>query len=811
MLKYFSLPVVFFFLGAMVLPAQEVTVRGRVVDDAGGQPLAFVNISVPGTRQGTVTDIEGTFSLTLPEKVCCLHLSYVGYEPLTYPIDYRKEIQVIRLHYRPLALSEVKVFPGINPAHRIIRLAVAHRSHNDPEHLKKFSYTSYDKMIITVDADSLLTCDTTHLDSAALAFRRFLEKQHFFITETVTRHLYKKPDLNQQTVLATRMSGFKDPIIILMISQLQSPFFYREKIHILGKEYINPVSRGSIPKYVFRMVDTLIHAPGDTTYIISYQPKRNTRFNGMKGILWINSRGWAIEKVKAKPAHDTSGIDVSIQQAYRRIDTVWFPVQLKTDILFRTGSSAQFNGRIYHPIAHGISYLRDINLDPDFSKKDFGLYETEIEPGALKRKPAYWERNRHRPLTPAEQETYRMVDSIGKAEHFDRYANFFYSLTLGTIPLGPLDLDLDKLMHYNDYEGFYLGAGLHTNQRFSKVVRLGGFGGYGFRDKTAKYGGDLEINLDKATESVLRFDYFYRALPEGGSTLTEKSPAVTNVNDYSRFFTRRMNMTENMGMGYSFRLRPLRDFKWSVGFSHQKKKAYDGYMYLPFSATDTTQHYRFTLFTAGVRFVFREKVVETPRGPVSLGSKYPVVGFKYTRGMKDFLGGDFSFNRFELRVNDKVSTRYGGDFLWQAEGGWVNGRLPATDLFTANGTYRPFTLYAPNSFGTMRTSEFLSDRYAALYLTWDFRDLLVHIKKWKPRLMLLSNLAWGTLARPEDHLNFPFRTMEKGYYESGFVIRQLIPLGVTDLGFGIMYRYGPYRMPATKDNLAYKFSLYYSF
>ena len=111
----------------------------------------------------------------------------------------------------------------------------------------------------------------------------------------------------------------------------------------------------------------------------------------------------------------------------------------------------------------------------------------------------------------------------------------------------------------------------------------------------------------------------------------------------------------------------------------------------------------------------------------------------------------------------------------------------------------------------MRTSEFLSDRYASLFLTWDFRDLLVHIRKWKPRLLLVTNLAVGTLSRPGDHINYSFKTLEKGYFESGFVIRKLITLNFTDLGLGILYRYGPYRLPAVKDNFAYKFSIYYSF
>jgi hypothetical protein len=638
-----------------------------------------------------------------------------------------------------------------------------------------------------------------------------LKKQHLFIAETVTRLLYIKPNLNQNVVLASRISGFRDPVMVLMLSQLQNPTFYREKIHILTKDYVNPVSRGSIGKYIFLMEDTLIHAPGDTTYVISFRPARNSRFNGLQGFLSINNRGWAIENVKAAPVKDTSGIEVKIQQAYRHIDTVWFPVQLKTDILFKSGASTDGHGRIFTPVAHAVSYLREIDLNPDIRKKDLGLHETEIAPGAVHRNEQYWNNYRVTPLDSAEQETYRLVDSIGQAEHFDRYAQFALTLLSGAVPLGPVNLDLDKLVHYNDYEGLYLGAGLHTNQRFSKTVTLGAFGGYGFRDKTAKYGGDIEVKVHKATASVVRFEYYYKALAEGGSHFSGDENNILDINNFNDFFIRRMNMTEGMALSYHFRLRPLRDFRWNVTLIRQRKDAYDQYMYLPFDAVDTTQRYHLSLVTAEFRYAFREKTIETPRGTFSAGSDYPTVWVKYTRGLKDVLQGDFSFNRLDLRISHTLSTKYGGDLLWTAQGGIVTGKTPATELFTATGTYRPFTLYSPNSFGTMRTSEFLSDKYAALYLTWDFRDLLVHIRNWKPRLMLLTNMAIGNLSRPADHLNYNFNTLSKGYYESGFVIRQLLPLGLTDLGVGILYRYGPYRLPAVKDNFAYKFSIYYSF
>ena len=58
-------------------PGQRV-VSGTVVDESG-EPLIGVNILVKGTTQGTVTDLDGKFSLAVPPGSDALIFSYVGY------------------------------------------------------------------------------------------------------------------------------------------------------------------------------------------------------------------------------------------------------------------------------------------------------------------------------------------------------------------------------------------------------------------------------------------------------------------------------------------------------------------------------------------------------------------------------------------------------------------------------------------------------------------------------------------------------------------------------------------------------------
>ena len=55
------------------------TITGTVTDAASGETLIGANILVVGTSSGTVTDIDGKYSLTVPEGSTQLEISYTGY------------------------------------------------------------------------------------------------------------------------------------------------------------------------------------------------------------------------------------------------------------------------------------------------------------------------------------------------------------------------------------------------------------------------------------------------------------------------------------------------------------------------------------------------------------------------------------------------------------------------------------------------------------------------------------------------------------------------------------------------------------
>ena len=68
------------FASAVSAQADFVVLSGKVVDSADGYPLIGVSVSIAGTRQGTVTDLDGLYELKVPKRQCEVLFSYVGYD-----------------------------------------------------------------------------------------------------------------------------------------------------------------------------------------------------------------------------------------------------------------------------------------------------------------------------------------------------------------------------------------------------------------------------------------------------------------------------------------------------------------------------------------------------------------------------------------------------------------------------------------------------------------------------------------------------------------------------------------------------------
>ncbi|MEA5127481.1 MAG: TonB-dependent receptor [Proteiniphilum sp.] len=78
---------------SLCLYAQGITVRG-VVTDTKGEPLVGVTVQVEGTSTGTITDMDGNFTLQNVSSTATLEVSYVGMKTQVISLNGRTTVNI---------------------------------------------------------------------------------------------------------------------------------------------------------------------------------------------------------------------------------------------------------------------------------------------------------------------------------------------------------------------------------------------------------------------------------------------------------------------------------------------------------------------------------------------------------------------------------------------------------------------------------------------------------------------------------------------------------------------------------------------
>ncbi len=807
-MKYRFFLVTLFLICFAFRSFSQHSVSGKVLDSVTGTPLAFVNIIINNGVNGITTDIDGNFVLKSASQIHQLRLSYVGYQSRTIKVENETRNLVITLLRKEIELKGVDIFPVENPAHRIIRKVIANREANDPEKIPAFKYKSYNKLsaeyyldkskyAINSDPESKVKDDSTFL-----RLRRLSEQQYIMMMESNTERIYLH-GRSQESVLGTRVSGFSDPNFSSLATDIQPFSFYKDFISLTitdVKDYLNPIANGSIGRYHYQLEDTL-YDNRDTVFVISFYPERGKNFNGLKGVLYINSNRYAIQSVIAEPAE--AGLwSIKIQQMYAFANNRhWFPIQLNYDWVLPNYPSEKVG-----MVLHGRSYISDIDFDAAIKNSDFGPSNIIFQDGAGKHDSIYWTQHRKDTLTVKEMKTYRTIDSLGKKTNFDYISKAAEKILDGYLPLSVFDLGLEYLFQYNNIEGIRVGLGARTNERILRWASLGGYFGYGFWDKEWKYGGNLDFTLSKKHEVKLGFTYFKDL----------ESPGTTNLYRYSNssywtdYLLDKIDRVEKISA--QFRFRTFRYLQVSLSGNSEIHMPEYAYFYLP-KGSDSTHTYHFTEVQLGLRYAYKEKLIDAFNQRFTMGTNYPVVYLTYIHGFNNLLGGMYRYDKVEGAIEKNFLIKHFGKTSLFGEAGVVLGSVPYAKLFKGKGSFSTsFTFYFRNSFQTMRVDEFLYDRYVMLFGSHNFGSNLFHIGNFKPELSLSQGVLYGTLKDAENHTGIDFKVPNNWYFESGLIIDNLVRLKLFNLaylkvGIGGFYRYGYYAFENPLKNVALKLSL----
>jgi len=798
-----------FSLFIFELGAQNI-IKGKIIDASTKQSLAFVSVQENGTSNGVLSDIDGKFQIVLRKNEASkvITFSYLGYqkkEVLIQLIDPQNAL--IELENLGFNLNEIVVNPGINPAIRIMKQVAKNADLNNPTKMQSFSYNSYNKMFVTGDVNATEDSIKGFEEGNKTALQKFFSKQHLFLTESVSKREFLFPSFNNETVIASRVSGFKTAPFTLLATQMQSFSFYDTWVNVFDVNYLNPIDEIAIKKYSYTIEDTL-YDKLDSIFIISFKPKTGKNFKALKGVLYINTNRYAVQNVIAEPAETEQQISVKIQQKYEFINNQqWFPVQLNTDWIYnnvqlkddKKGPSSKMK-------AVSRSYVKEIVLNPELSKKTFSEVELSIAKNADQKGDEFWNKYRMDSLTSLDKKTYLVVDSVGKKQNFDKKIIAMEALFTGEVPVSIVNIKLKEIFTYNAYEGYRLGLGLRTNNKLSSVFSLGGYGAYGFFDKTWKYGGNLDIRLWKKKELYFEALAKKDVMETGNFSFYEKNTGFSNMELVRNLSINQMDNYSIQQIGVSARF--FKYFKTLFFASHQQrisKYAYQNSKEFNSKAIDT-----FNINEVGVKikFLFREKFMQTLRSKVSLGSDYPVVYLNFIKGFKNENSnvlGNWDYSKLELKMNYSYRVGTIGKQNICIIGTKLIGDVPYSLNYSALGNnYYKIAAASEHAFETMIPNEFINNQFAAIFFSHNFGKFIKPNKSFNPELEFVHAMAIGSCNNSNKFLNVPYRTMEKGYLESGIKFNCLLKSNFSGIGLGIYYRYGAYQLASPINNLAFK-------
>ncbi len=794
---------------ATELIAQTFSIEGHVIDGKTRNLIPFASIQIFGSsnNNGTVTDISGGYRLEFKSGNDSIRVSHVGYEKLNIKVSSLRQNTEISLQPIAITLGEVQVRAGENPAIPILKKTIENKKLNDPDKLNTYSFKSYNKVVMTLEG---LKESPEYDDTTA----QFLQGGHIFMAESFSEVNFKKPGKKNETVLASKMSGIENPLVAMASNSFQPFSFYTDHIKILEVPYVNPISNDGLRKYDYFLEDSIQNELG-TTYVVSYQPKEGKVYQLGKGLFYISDRQFAIENMTISPSDPDTNLIFEIQQKNQWDGEYWFPEQFNS-IYF--APEMEFQGKGLKIINQ--TFISEVKINELENKVRFGPISLNFD---IQNDKYDWKDLRIDSLSTREYLTYVRFDQMDAKDRrrLNLLSKVLTQVSTGRIPLGFVDLLPERLIRVNRFEGFGLGLGLSSNQTLSDFFRLEGYFRYGFKDKGWKYGGGLELNLDKKFDSRLKFNY-NQDLEEPGRTLLPRSNSFSSGGEvFRKIIAERMDRVENYSVEFS--QIPLKGIRFGLFGSVQNRNNILNFTDL--NPTDGfPQFFRASEAGLNFRWAGKESLSRIGNNLISWAVSYPVLSVRLSKAIPELFGGNVDFVNTEFRFNHQWNSGNAlNQFSLAAHGIWGNN-LPLSYLNTGYGinvgqrNTLDFAFSFPGYLQTMFIYEFLSDR--SLMASYAHQTgPLFHKKAGKiifaPQLKIFQSFAIGTLTNPELYDFVEFKTMEKGYWESGIelnnIIKQKAGLQYRGWGLGAFYRYGPYANPSFSDNLTVTLSMIISF
>jgi hypothetical protein len=667
-----KLPLLFtlFLLLSFKLFAQDVTLSGKITDDAGNA-VPFATVYVINTTKGTSANSDGSYTLMLTPGRYDIQYRAIGFKQQGRNINLQQSQTVnVTLNAGDYQIKEVTIHAGAeDPAYAIIRKAIKKRK----TYLNEVN--AYNCEVYIKGMQKLLDAPKKFLgvDVQKFAREHGLDSNRrgiIYLSESQSKYSFIRPDKVHEEIISSKFSGSNRAFTFNRASDMQVNFYQNLQNWegLSNRPLISPIADNALSYYKYKYIGLAIEN-GETVNKIQVIP-RNPHDPCFNGYIYIMEDSWRLQSLTlyiTKTANINFVDTLHVDEQFIPVDhNAWMPVSLKFEF---TGGFFGFKFGGYF-----ISIYKDYDIDPKFDKTQFAEV-LRITKGVNKKDSTYWEQQRPIPLTEEEKTDYKKKavlaakrESKPYLDSLDRINNRF---STGKFLLGGYHhrnryeheyFNVNSLLSsvaYNTVQGLSLGVGGSYSKQIdslnNRYLVVSGKVSYGITNKLFNASGGITMPVGSATLNL-----------SGGSDVVDmnnREPITSFMNTAYTLLNRQNfeKLYQKQYVSATLSKRIYGGWQASAGaeWANRKylKNTTDYSVFHPEQHKFTSnnplnpgvdvplfpenQSFKVSLHTT---YDFSNRYETYPTGKRYLPSKYPTIGIGFTKAIKNVFGSDADYN-----------------------------------------------------------------------------------------------------------------------------------------------------------------------
>ena len=768
----------------MVLP-MKAQLRGYIIDEATGDSIPYASAIYRGHNVAVASNINGQFTIARHEG-WVLTFSAVGYVSKSITITaLTKQNFNVKLKPDTKALKEVVVKTKRrrysrknNPAVELMKKVVEAKKRTDLDNRDYYQYNKYQKLTLALN-------DITpeKLEDPKMKKKPWLKDQvekceyngklilPVSVDETVTQKIYRKhPHSEKNIVKGQNSTGVNDLFQTgdILNTVLKDVFtavnIYDDQIRLLQYPFTSPIGKDAVAFYRFYIMDTL-YVERDKCIHLHFLPNNQQDF-GFRGDIYILAdSSYQVKRCELTipKKSDVNFVEnMKIVQEFTQLpDSTWV---LSVDDMLAELKLASF---IKEAAVIRTTRLTDYAFDPLPKQLFKGKAKDVKEADAMMRDEAFWNKYRQVSLTKSESKMDAFVNNLSQIKGFKYIIfglkalieNFVETGNPSKVDIGPINTMLTS----NPVDGLRTRISAQTTAKLNPHWFASGYFARGWKSEKNYYKADLTYSFNKK-------EYLPREFPKRTLTLSSTYDIMAPSDkfmktDKDNVFTSFKWSKVNKMMFYNRQeIKYEREedwgFKTTLGFKAEENEGALGLNFTPLSQYSqkytegnvllepNSNKFRTSEFHAEFRFAPGETYINTKQRRLKINLDAPVFILGHTVGIKGFLGGDYRYNFTEASIYKRFWMKSWGKIDCYLKGGiqWNQVPYPLLIMPETNLSY----IIQDETFELIDNMEFLNDRFASLYISWDFNGKIFNriplLKKLKWREYIGFRCLWGGLS-----------------------------------------------------------------